>query len=246
MDPDAYLTAIEREAGDFTAVLRGDASTPVLSCPGWSLGDLAVHLGVIHRWATQMVESGATEPVRDRDVLFAIDPNSPRLVEWFATGARELVQTLASTPLERPVWSWVPNSTAGFWRRRQAHETAVHRWDAQAAMAKPRPIEAALASDGVDEWLTVFALSRSRARSRQTGAGETFHFHCTDIDGEWIVRFDGPGVQVRAEHGKADVALRGGASDLLLFLWGRRGAEALEILGDESLLSRWPELLPAV
>jgi predicted lipid carrier protein YhbT len=78
------------------------------------------------------------------------------------------------------------------------------------------------------------------------GVSESFHFHCTDEQGEWVVRFDGPGIDVPSEHPRADVALRGSASDLLLFLWGRKSPGTIEVMGDASLLERWPELLPAI
>ena len=49
----------------------------------------------------------------------------------------------------------------------------------------------------------------------------TLHLHCTDVEGEWLVaRRDGE-VTVTREHAKGDVAARGSASDLFLFLWGR-------------------------
>jgi hypothetical protein len=107
-------------------------------------------------------------------------------------------------------------------------------------------IDSALAADGIDEWLSVFAVSRSRRTSARVGLGESFHFHCTDEQGEWVVRFDGSDIDVRSEHAKADMAVRGTASDLLLFLWGRISPETLEVLGDASMLDRWPELLPAI
>lgn len=78
------------------------------------------------------------------------------------------------------------------------------------------------------------------------GLGESFHFHCTDEHGEWIVRFEGSDIDVRSAHAKADVAVRGSASDLLLFLWGRKSPQTLEVLGDASLLTRWTEFLPAI
>ncbi len=68
------------------------------------------------------------------------------------------------------------------------------------------------------------------------GNGETIHFHCTDGDGEWLARLGPDGARRHAEHAKGDVAARGTASDLLLFLYGRVGADALEVFGDAALL----------
>ena len=53
---------------------------------------------------------------------------------------------------------------------------------------------------------------------------------------------------MRREHAQGDLALRGPAESLLLFLWGRVDPEAagIEILGEASLLTRWTELVPAM
>jgi len=246
MDSPEYLEAIERECTEITAAIQSSASLAVPTCPGWRVADLAVHLGVIQRWAAEMVRTRAIERLGDREELFAVDPDGPHLDDWFREGARDLVEVLRSSPAAAPVWSWTDERSVEFWSRRQAHEAAVHRWDAQLAMGSAHPVDALLAADGVDEWLSVFAIGRSRATSKRSGTGESFHFHCTDEAGEWVVRFDGDGIDVQREHAKADVAIRGTASDLLLFVWGRQTPEKLEVLGDSSLLPRWNELLPAV
>jgi uncharacterized protein (TIGR03083 family) len=246
VESNEYLEAIERESAAIAVALKSGRSLAVPSCPGWRVADLVVHLGIIQRWATEMVRSGAAERLGGREELFAIDPDDPALLEWFRDGARDLVEVLRSSPADAPVWSWTPERSVGFWERRQAHEAAVHRWDAQRALGAAEPIDPALAADGVDEWLYVFAVGRSRATSPRTGIGESFHLHCTDEQGEWVVRFDGDGMEVKREHAKAAVAVRGPASDLLLFVWGRQSVGGLEVLGDSSMLERWNELLPAV
>jgi hypothetical protein len=50
-------------------------------------------------------------------------------------------------------------------------------------------------------------------------------------------------VVVTREHAKGDVAARGTASSLLLFLYGRVPADDLEVFGDAALLARWRELV---
>ena len=69
------------------------------------------------------------------------------------------------------------------------------------------------------------------------------HLHATDGDGEWLVRLGADGVVVTREHAKGDVALRASASDLLLFLYGRRDASVGEVFGDAALLDRWQQLV---
>jgi uncharacterized protein (TIGR03083 family) len=246
VESDTYLEAIARESAGIAVALQSGPTLAVPSCPGWRVADLAVHLGVIQRWASEMVRSGTSERLGQREERFAIDPDDPALVQWFQDGTADLVEVLRSHPADAPAWSWTPDKSAGFWIRRQAHEAAVHRWDAERALGSPAPIDSALAADGVDEWLYIFAAGRSHATSARIGTDESFHLHCTDEEGEWVVRFDGDAIEVKREHAKAAIAVRGPASDLLLFVWGRQSAENLEVLGDSTLLPRWNELFPAV
>jgi predicted lipid carrier protein YhbT len=117
----------------------------------------------------------------------------------------------------------------------------VHRFDAQLAAGDPQPIEHALAVDGIDEFFMLIPFWRGA--SQLAGNGESMHLHATDGDGEWLVRLGADGVVVTREHAKGDVALRASASDLVLFLYGRRDASAGEVFGDAALLDRWQQLV---
>ena len=152
---------------------------------------------------------------------------------------------LESTDPDTPVATFAPPATAGFWGRRMAHETLIHRWDAESAHGQPGPFDAELAADGIDEGLNVF-VPFVRAGSQVKGSGETFHIHRTDGEGEWLVTVEDSGVRVSREHAKGDVALRGRAEDLLLWLWHRTPPDNLEVFGDPALLDRWFELIPPV
>lgn len=126
-----------------------------------------------------------------------------------------------------------------------ARETAVHRWDAQRAHGEPQPIDAELAADGIDEVCDVMLVAFRRwAEHHAAGRGETYHFHRTDGPGEWLLRFEADDVVMTCAHAKGAVAVRGSASDLLLFLWQRIPTERVEVLGDAALLERYFELVP--
>ena len=77
------------------------------------------------------------------------------------------------------------------------------------------------------------------------GAGETVHFHCTDRDVEWLAVFTEHGVELRPEHAKGDVALRGTANAVFLAVWNRIAPDnpELEVFGDADLLERWQRLM---
>ena len=71
---------------------------------------------------------------------------------------------------ERPVYSFSPaHRRAGFWPRRMAHETTVHRVDAEQAAGRPvAPVPAALAVDGIDEVFGVFVVGHRALRPGST------------------------------------------------------------------------------
>ena len=185
---------------------------PVAACPGWSVSDLLAHLTAVHRWATQIVETRASERIR-RDPTTV--PEGAALLDHLAEGAARLQAVLHAADLDDTVWTFTGPRPARWWLRRQVHETAVHAWDATAAAGTAEAVPAAVAVDGIDEHLEVF-VPRFFDTAAFGGTGETMHLHATDGDGEWLVRFDPDAVVVRREHAKGDVAARGTASDLLL------------------------------
>jgi hypothetical protein len=153
-----------------------------------------------------------------------------------------LADALAAADPATEVWTWTDDHTAGFWARRMANETAVHRLDAELAAGRPEPVARDLAVDGIDERLVLLRYWRG-ADQLQSMRG-TIHLHCTDADGEWLLRLD-DGVEVTHEHAKGDAAARGTAFALLLVLYGRAEPSTLELFGDAALFedfvtrSRW-------
>jgi uncharacterized protein (TIGR03083 family) len=231
-----HIAAIRREGAALAAAARAAGlDAEIASCPGWTIADLLAHVGRIHRWVTELVVMRPKPP--DGNWRGLEEPPAGTRIEWFDDGYRRFADALADVPAGAEVWTWSGDHTAAFWSRRQAHELAIHRWDAQGATGEPEPVDRALAVDGIQE---VFDILPARPGVPPvTGAGETIHLHCTDGDGEWLVRLTPDGPVVTNEHAKGDVAARGTASDLLLLVWGRIQPERLQTFGDASLLARW-------
>jgi uncharacterized protein (TIGR03083 family) len=235
-----YCDAIRRDGHALGAAAREagvDRSVP--SCPDWQVADLLGHVGRLHRWVATIVESEGDDPADHWSD--AEPPPADVRLDWFAAGVDLLADALMRVDPAAAAWSWTDDRTAGFWARRQANETAVHRWDAQLATGDAQPIDHALAVDGIDEFFGLIPFWRHESRVR--GTGESIHLHCTDGAGEWLVRIGTDGVLVTREHAKGDVAMRAPASDLLLFLWGRVDHSGAEVFGDASLLDRWQQLV---
>jgi uncharacterized protein (TIGR03083 family) len=211
--------------------MAGDLDAQVPTCPDWKLADLAQHLGgVLGFWAHILCEAAAKEkPPFD-------EKPGPSAGLWFVQIAGLLVAELRATSPDATVWTWVPDDqSAAFVARRMAHETAVHRYDAQTTVGRPEGIEPALAADGIEE---IFVMVDAYPEAGR-GEGETLHVHGTDRDDEWLITMNLDGLDITREHARGDLALRGAVGDLELVLYDRPPLGTVERFGDESVLDAW-------
>jgi uncharacterized protein (TIGR03083 family) len=239
MDSATYIGAIRSESA--ALVMAAEAAgleRPVPSCPEWTVTDLMRHIGTVQRWVANLVELRLDAESWRGDVETPSDARE--LAVWVREGSEALASVLERTPPDARVWTFAGDGEASFWPRRQAHEVAMHRVDAELASGEPTPIDSELARDGIDEFFDVIV--PFRLRDRLKGTGETLHFHRTDGDGEWLVRLTPDGPEVERAHAKGDVAVRGSASDLLLVMRNRIGLDAVEVFGDATLIDRWHDL----
>jgi uncharacterized protein (TIGR03083 family) len=130
------------------------------------------------------------------------------------------------------------------WARRQAHETAIHRVDAQLAAGLPvSPWASAFAADGIDELLSLFVPRRSTALRADPPL--TLAVHCADVDASWLLRLDEHGVTTTSHTGgvrdSANCTVTGKAGDLYRALWNRTGADDLTIVGEHAVLGQFSE-----
>lgn len=253
LSTDRYLHSLQAQSALFAEALAGvDLRAPVPTCPDWTLHHLAEHLGHTHRWATAIVTRPAAVPPDPREVALGTAPEDAEgLGAWLREGTAELADAVRAADPQTPVWSWADEHTAGFWARRMAHETSVHRADAELALAREFTLEAALAADAISEWLDVLSLPKALEHRPELaelrGEGQILHLHSTDPGlgeaGEWIVRRTPSGPLWEHGHAKGDVAVRGPVVDLLLVMMRRvPPAQAqIDVLGDAGVLEHWLE-----
>ena len=220
---DTYLTSLSRDAGAFAAILHAaDLSTPVPDCPGWDVGDLARHLGGVHRWAHDIVVTGTPSE----------EPDGPtdhdELVAWVVDGAAQLVDALGSVDPSTPVWTFGPKPRlVEFWVRRQPHETSMHLRDLRCALGVPHELDIAFAADGVDEVATMMTPRQIRLErippiehgvrlvlSDVPSTSYVLAGDCTDPDAPTVA------------------TVTGTAEQLLLALWRRTAIDDLAIDGE--------------
>ena len=207
-------------------------TTTVPSCPDWTVGELTLHVGgVYHHKAACM----GAEP---RGLL--------------ESGYAQLTEEFAARAPESPTYTWYePDQTVGFWIRRMAQETVIHRVDAELAVGVPvTTIPADLAADGIDEFLVAFVEYGSRTSPEDfevlsTADGQAVRVETPDA--AWLVRpVRGGSVEVSPAGSDAGVAVvRGEPADLLLWLWNRTGDEAVTISGDADAVAYLRKVLAA-
>lgn len=222
------LDELAAAMGRFASALDGaDESVAVSSCPGWTVRDLAVHVGTVHRWAASIVLSG--QQLAEPEPLV-----EGELASWYAGCATALLGALQAVEPTEPVPNFSRlDQTAAFWPRRQLHETTVHLVDLLQATAGQTPVVPAdLAADGVAEVLRTF-FARLTGRGMRPVVTRPVRIEATDTADVWVL---GPGdghepPVVLDPTTPADDVVAGTANDLYLGLWRRVPHDALRVEG---------------
>jgi uncharacterized protein (TIGR03083 family) len=263
-----YLDHFRRNRAAILAAAALGFDPPIKGCPGWDVAALTGHMGRVYTFWLKWVGERPREASREayQEVLADRDARLPGYNSWEKAGfpsdsrpegivpfARqagdELDAALVGLGPEERVWTFVPpRQTGAFVFRRLAMETAVHRWDAEEAHGIAQPIDDALARDGIDEMLMMFRDDpgyedndrrhgqKILLREEPGPAGRPVP------GGYWLVTFDQGGVTTANDGGPADVTVSGTASDLLLFIMGRRSPDEMRIEGDRDLAAAWGDL----
>ncbi len=253
---------VEIEVDRFAAVLeRCPSDAPVPSCPHWTAGELATHLGMVHRWAAGLVARRSPVRLGYRELGLVEEPPTPT---WMRDGGALLVAALRAADPDAPMWVWGADPHVRWWSRRQLHETMVHRVDLELAAGEVSDVDPALCADGVDELLvnlpTAAYFSPNVLELR--GSGERLRLVADDCEDSWVVTFEPDRFRVEREPprrrdvaagsaapGSEDVGppvqatVTGPAPALLLACYRRQpfDAGALRLDGDESVTSLWFE-----
>jgi uncharacterized protein (TIGR03083 family) len=253
MESSRYLDCLAADYASLrAAAASADPAAPVPSCPGWTVTELVDHTGVtyLHKVAT-MREGKWPDPWPSPDV-----PDDP--FGALDAGYRELTAEFAARQPDEPSLTWYePEQTVGFWIRRMAQESVVHRIDAQLAAGEPvTPAPDDLAVDGVDEVLRRFLAYGSVAWPEEYAALAGEHL-ASDAGTDTIVVAAGPVSwtvrptphSVSVADGSDDAAraqVSAGPDAMLRWLWGRAGDDAVAVTGDVAWVAYLRRLLAAV
>lgn len=241
-----HIAAIASEGKLFAAAARQEGfETEIETCPGWNMRDLVRHLSEIHMWAAAHVAKPHFKPWIDDlaelkafwPELAVFWPEDDELLEQYTATNQNLVDSLEAAPPDLETFTFLEApSPLAMWARRQAHETAVHRFDAEHTAGIPSEFAPVFAADGIDELLAAFA---PRKRSLPITTAKTMQVAAVDTGDHWFVVLGPAGIDTSRTERPADVTVRGNASDLYLLLWNRTDDAAVVVTGEHEVLDVW-------
>lgn len=245
MEIPEHIEAVETEGARFAeAARRSDLDAAIEFCPGWNMRDLVRHLSEIHLWAaarvakrtSKLFPDDISEHIESWPDLAVFWPDDDDLIDWYLETNANLVDALegASPTDDIPTFLPAPSPLA-MWARRQAHEIAVHRFDAEHATDSESGFDPTFASDGIDEIVVGFA-ARSQYSPSET---RTMAIRARDTGDCWTITFAPEGITTVREDGPADAVLTAAASDLYLTMWNRGLDGAIDIEGQHDVLDAW-------
>ncbi len=261
-----YLNHFRRNRAAILEAADLSLDRPIKGCPGWDVAAVTAHMGRVYtfwlKWVRERPRGFSREAFKevaaDRDARlpgytawdkagFPKESRPDGIVAFTRQAGDELDTALVDLEPEETVWTFVPPSQTGaFVFRRLAMETTVHRWDAEDAHGIARPIDEALARDGIDEMLMMFREDPAYENNKDRRHGQKILLRegPRGYPGpdRWLVSFDNSGIAASPDEGPADVTVAGNASDLWLFIMGRRSPEEMQIEGDKDLAASWGDL----
>ena len=255
METEEHVAALERQGKLLAdAADRAGPDAVVPTCPDWRVRDVIRHIGYVHRWATGYVAGQLTEMVPELTEAeqFAAGTPDDELTDWYTSGLTGLITALGQADPAMAAWTFLPApSPRAFWARRQAHETAIHRADAEAAAAGWPNYPAEFAADGIDELLIGF-YGRDAARAAAAPAphadARALEVRAVDTGQAWHVGLSQDASRIlttargdRQDRPAPDCTVSGPASGLYLLLWNRAdpATAGVVVSGEASLLDGW-------
>ena len=240
MESKRLLECLDADFHRLREVVAGaDLTSVVPSCPDWTVADLARHVGAVYLHKVECMRLG-THPaewpppgLNSEDPVALLDRAYPALAAEFA----------ARAPESHSFTWYEPDQTVGFWIRRMAQETVIHRVDGElGAGVQAAPIPSDLAHDGIDEFLIAFVAYGAAAYPEEYAPlladSDGRAVRLSTPDTAWLVRPTVAGIEVAL--GDADTAaatVHGDPADLLLWVWNRAGDDRVTITGDPGVVA---------
>jgi uncharacterized protein (TIGR03083 family) len=230
-----YLAHLDADSHLLAAAAARGLEPDVPCCPGWKVRDLVTHVGEVISQKADIVAGGWADswPARNK-VPEGINP-----LEWYRKEAGRLYEVLLAADPTAPAVTFGSDKTVAFWIRRMAHETVVHRVDAEQAHGYESAVDLELATDGVAELFDVFATTYPKWASFRPGADvvrvETGDQSWTVRLGEYVGTKNGRDykkpISTRDPDAGPDATISGAPDRVMLWMWGRAPIEQVTVAG---------------
>ena len=238
------------------SVGAADSDAEVPTCPGWTVTDLAQHVGETQHWVAEIIERRIADPTQLPTEMAAMPPEPAAWPAWLRDGGARAAEAFSDEALEAPVFNAAADDRTGgeFWLSSLLNESVIHGADAAYAAGRDHHVDADVAAHLISNHLAMltsptWAAQRPESADALRGAGETLHWHATDGGlggaGDWFVERRPAGATWQPRSGVADVSVSGPAASLLLVLTRRRRlgdeADRVSVEGDPDLVRHWIE-----
>src|SRR5215216_3920877 len=99
---------IEETAALGELIRSADPSTPVPTCPDWTLQQLFRHVGRRNRWAAQIIADCRTEPLDPREVREGKPPDDQdAAIAWLNKSAQLIIDGVDRFGSNARVWTFL-------------------------------------------------------------------------------------------------------------------------------------------
>lgn len=239
LSPQRYLDLIRTGSARLADVGELGLDADVPCCPGWQVRDVLAHVAEVYQHKIACMREQQSPDPWPLPEFASREPG-----EFLRSSTEELLAELETRGPDAPSYTWwADDQTAGFWFRRMAQEVAVHRYDAELAHDVTTPIDAELAVDGVDEvlrlmlggpWWADYETAHPVDATVLVRAGERSWWVSVGADSVTVADETFPGAEEATRAG-----VTGDPASVLLWLWGRRGDDAVTFAGDEKVLAEF-------
>lgn len=199
---------------------------------------LVGHTASVHAWVADIVENRLQARPHRRQ-LDEFPDDFDNVAADYDESLTRLLTALGGSRGDDLVWNWFDRAPApaGFWFRRMAQETVIHRVDAELGARSLSPIDPSLAADGIGEFLGL--LKGYITREPVEGIRGSIAFSASDAEGEWRLALAPDRIEFIA--GEVDATVRGPASDLYRWVMHRDdgGVSTLALSGDRNVIEAW-------
>ncbi len=224
-EPHTFLNHLAEEGRRMVAAARPDGfDLPAPPCPDWTVQEVLRHTGSVYRHVTHWIRDGRQPTDWERS-----PEDGEGVLAWLQAGLDGLIDELSGREEDEACATWCPwDRTVGFWCRRMAHETTVHRADVQLAHGNVEPINAELAIDGIEEALTLWL--GCKLGTSVGGDGRVVGIAAGNRN--WKISAHDDLVDYCLGSVTADAMVTGAPSDVYLWLWGRLPESKVTTTGD--------------